>query len=68
MNEFTKDQLELVVQLIEKELVTHKENNKFSMASLILYKLNDQIKNYCEHHINAEKGLYEICVKCKKKW
>jgi len=68
VNEFTKDQLELLVELSKDNLINHKNNNRLSMAGLILFKLEDLIKNYCEHISYWEAGSYITCALCRKKW
>ena len=59
MNDFTKEELEELLDNIDQSLITVGEQ-----AEIILSKLQSMIDNYCEHEIEVDYSPYGLCKKC----
>lgn len=64
MNNFTKEELQLMSDLISEFFYSRKEPND---VYLLRNKIESMIDKYCEHHkvtIIGEKETYSQCLKC----
>jgi hypothetical protein len=61
MNEFTKEELEWLLDDIEASLKYEDEDLPFKIRD----KIRSMIENYCEHQDNGEAEVFvDICKKC----
>ena len=57
MNDFTKEELEIMRRYLQKEQPTPPESH-----INLLWKIQSIIDNYCEHE--WREGMCEVCNKC----
>lgn len=65
MNDFTREQLELIAECVEYDF--YHSNWSKSMYDPLISKINAMIDNYCEHKelvMDCDGGISMVCKKC----
>lgn len=60
MNEFTKDELQMLIHGIHLSIDEHNQHRYAPLAN----KIYSLIDNYCEHDMESESGEFRHCKKC----
>ena len=64
MNDFTKEELELIAECVDSDFLC--TNWPKSMYEPLINKIKSMIDNYCEHEDTLLNCGDEYCVKCKR--
>lgn len=68
MNDFTKEELKLLINSMESWLDSSCEHPEYE-AHLLQNKLKQMIDNYCDHKDEyVDSNYFTGCMDCGKKW
>ena len=67
MNDFTKEELDLLMRSMESWLDSYYEHPEYE-GHLLQNKIQSMIDNYCEHEEREIMGWVSKCVKCGVKF
>lgn len=67
MNDFTKEELRMILDDIDNDAITHRFGTP-EFYRILRNKIQHMIDNYCEHATKSTNHTKLVCEDCGKEW